>query len=346
MTSEPDQVAYVAAIEEVLASSGSDEASVQIVAVASAGATRSTLLVDIVQGDVVLEAVAQLRTIESTAVLADAATEAALLTLAAEAAVPAARLIAAGYAEPIGAEVLIASRIPGETIPRRVLRMLESVDGSAKRLTAQCGDALARLHAMALGSQGPGLAALGTPQHPGAYLDLLEESLDQLGHPYPVFRYGLRYLRTILPQEQAEVSLIHGDFRNGNLIVDDNGLAAVLDWELAHRGDPMEDLAWLCLRFWRFGNDDLPVGGFGLLEDLKAAYEGAGGRWRQDAFDWWTMARTIWWGQGLAAQAKRFTDGESNSIVHAASGRRVVELEYDLLTLIGEHRGIGEHSGF
>lgn len=326
-------------VEEVLGASGADEASVTLVGVASAGATRSTLLIDIVQGDVVLEAVAQLRTIASTTVLADAATEASLLTLAAEAGVPSARLIAAGYAESIGAEILITSRVPGETIPRRVLRFLDGIDGGGARLARQCGQALAKLHSIDLGNQGPGLAALGQPQHPEAYLALLEESLDELRHPYPVFRYGLRYLAKVLPDDPSETSLIHGDFRNGNLIVDETGLVAVLDWELAHRGDPMEDLAWLCLRFWRFGNDDLPVGGFGRVQDLKTAYESAGGLWRQDAYDWWMMARTIWWGQGLAAQAKRFSDGESASIVHAASGRRVVELEYDLLTLIGEHRG-------
>lgn len=334
-----DLSADVLGIEEVLAASGADEAAVTIVGVASAGATRSTLLIDIVQGDVVLEAVAQLRTIASTAVLADAATEAALLTLAAEAGVAAARLIAAGYAESIGAEILITSRVAGETIPRRVLRLLDAINGGGPRLAGQCGQALAKLHAIDLGNQGPGLAALGDPQHPEAYLALLEEGLDELRHPYPVFRYGLGYLASVLPASPGETSLVHGDFRNGNLIVDETGLVAVLDWELAHRGDPMEDLAWLCLRFWRFGNDDLPVGGFGRVEDLQTSYQAAGGHWRQDAFDWWMMARTIWWGQGLAAQAKRFSEGESTSIVHAASGRRVVELEYDLLTLIGEHRG-------
>ncbi len=108
----------------------------------------------------------------------------------------------------------------------------------------------------------------------------------------------------------------------------------MVDWELAHVGDPMEDLAYLCLRTWRFGNDQLPVGGFGPLDALRWAYESAGGTWREDAFRWWMAARTAWWACGLAAQAAAFTAGLTDSIVLAASGRRVPELEYDLLNLI------------
>ena len=103
----------------------------------------------------------------------------------------------------------------------------------------------------------------------------------------------------------------------------------------AHVGDPMEDLAYLCMRWWRFGNDRLPVGGFGRIETLRGAFEQAGGTWNQASYEWWTIARTAWWGIGLAGQAAAFADGRSTSIVHAASGRRVAELEYDLLRLIG-----------
>ena len=107
-------------------------------------------------------------------------------------------------------------------------------------------------------------------------------------------------------------------------------------WELAHLGDPMEDLAWLCLRTWRFGLDNHVVGGFGNLDGLRDSYVKAGGEWRSEAFHWWTVARTLWWGLGLARQAQAFIQGDSTSIVLAASGRRVVELEYDLLCLIDQ----------
>ena len=85
---------------------------------------------------------------------------------------------------------------------------------------------------------------------------------------------------------------------------------------------------------WRFGADDREVGGFGAKEDLRRAYEKASGVWREDAFQWWTVARTLWWGLGLARQTQVFIEGGTTSIVLAASGRRVVELEYDLLRLM------------
>ncbi len=151
---------------------------------------------------------------------------------------------------------------------------------------------------------------------------------------HPTFRLGLNWLTRNAPPACGAAQLVHGDFRNGNLLVSEQGLAAVLDWEIAHRGDPMEDLAWLCLRTWRFGNDSREVGGFASLGLLRSAYQEHGGQWRDDAFRWWTVARTVWWGLGLARQAQAFIDGKLASIVLAASGRRVVELEYDLLRLI------------
>ena len=334
----PEVVDAAIAIEEVLAEAGLDDALVTVLDTASAGATRSTLYIEIAQGEVVIPAVAQLRAITSTNNLAEADVEGALLDVASHAGVPTPHKVAAGFSDQLKAEVLVTSRVNGETIPRRVLRLLGNDDAVRRRLTTQCGRALAQLHSV---DTGPGseIPDLGDIKTAAVYLAQLEEALDELRHPFPTFRYGLRYLASILPAKPAKVSLVHGDFRNGNLIVDDTGLAAVLDWELAHLGDPMEDIAWLCLRFWRFGNDDLEVGGFGQVEDLERAYVDAGGYWDHEAIHWWTMARTIWWGQGLAAQAKRYADGESDSIVHAASGRRVVELEYDLLKLIGDHRG-------
>ena len=155
---------------------------------------------------------------------------------------------------------------------------------------------------------------------------------------------GLRWLRRHLPEPPDRPTLVHSDWRNGNLIVDPDpsserhGLAAVIDWELCHVGDPMEDLAWLTLRFWRFGQDGREVGGFGTLGDLLAAYESAGGTVRPEALEWWGVARTLWWAQVLALQAAAFTAGLTDSLVLAASGRRVCELEYDLLTQIAPDR--------
>lgn len=182
------------------------------------------------------------------------------------------------------------------------------------------------------------LPAAIAPSDPGdpaaAFLGRLTDLLDSLPVRYPTFRYAIRRLGERLPSPPERPVIVHGDIRTGNLIVDGDGLAAVLDWELARSGDPMEDASWLCLRSWRFGNDHLEVGGFAHLPELRKAYEAAGGTWRDDAFSWWTIARTVQWGIGLAGQSALFEAGVSRSIVHAASGRRVVELEYDTLALL------------
>ena len=101
--------------------------------------------------------------------------------------------------------------------------------------------------------------------------------------PRPVFELALRWLADHDPGPSKEVTLVHGDFRHGNLIIGPDGVRAVLDWELAHLGDPMEDLGWICVNSWRFGEIDKPVGGFGSREELFAGYEEGGRKVDPDA---------------------------------------------------------------
>lgn len=302
-----------------------DTDRVEITGAASLGAQRSTLFIDRIQGKERRPAVAQI----AGTVLAnlDLETEAMLLQEAARAGVPVPELIA-WDAE---LRAIVTGRVEGESIPRRILRTIEATPDLGPKLAADCGRALAAIHRI----PGEAVETLPDLREPGRYLDELTSILDGLHTPIPSLRLGLNWLRRNLPAPPSQPAIVHGDFRNGNVLVSEAGLAAVLDWELAHRGDPMEDLAWLCLRSWRFGEDAREVGGFAGVEVLREAYEGAGGSWREDAFHWWTIARTAWWGLGLARQAQAFLDGHSKAIVLAASGRRVVELEYDLLTLIG-----------
>jgi len=130
---------------------------------------------------------------------------------------------------------------------------------------------------------------------------------------------------------------VHGDFRNGNFIVRETGIAYVLDWEVAHLGDPHEDLGWLCMNAWRFGRLDRPVGGFGSRSRLYEEYEKATGNPVQaDRVHFWEIYGTLKWGVICQWFAHQYLSGEVRVLERAAIGRRVSETELDLLDLIEE----------
>jgi aminoglycoside phosphotransferase (APT) family kinase protein len=214
-----------------------------------------------------------------------------------------------------------------------VLRQVESTPGLGARLARDCGQALARLHSADESTAPAGLAR--PSQAPAEHsLAMLEPLLAGLLQPSPALALGFRWLARHLPAAPARLAVLHGDFRNGNIIVGEEGLAAALDWEACRIGDPMEDLAWLCVRMWRFRSDSLEVGGFGRRDDLRDGYREAGGEWNEESFHWWKTLGTLRWGLGLAGQAAAHIDGSVPSIVMAGSGRRVAELEYDTLMLV------------
>ena len=251
--------------------------------------------------------------------------EAALLEAAARAQVPVPRVVAAGDgAEGIGAAFVIMKFVDGETIPRRILRD-EEWAGVRPLLAEQCGRVLASIHRIPP-VEVPGLAG-GDP------LEQLRGLLDRLGQPHPAFELGLRWLAETRPPRSAQ-TVVHGDFRNGNLIIGAEGIRSVLDWELAHLGDPLEDLGWLCVKAWRFGSP-LPVGGFGTIAQLVTAYEGAGGGpVDPGSLHWWQVLGTLRWGIICIVQALTHTTGAVRSVELAAIGRRVCEVEWDLLELV------------
>jgi len=220
------------------------------------------------------------------------------------------------------------SRIEGETIPRRILRD-EELARARTLLASQCGEQAARIHAVPLDTL-PELPLLDA----AAQVEQFRQVLDGIGEPHPAFELGLRRLAAELPH-RVEPRLVHGDFRNGNLVVGTEGLRAVLDWELTHLGDSTEDLAWCCVRSWRFGVVDLPVGGFGDTETLLAAYVAAGGAPVDPArLAWWEAFGTLKWGLICGIQAHTHLGGLVRSVELATLGRRMAEMEWDLLRLL------------
>ncbi|HVV76505.1 MAG TPA: phosphotransferase family protein [Mycobacteriales bacterium] len=253
--------------------------------------------------------------------------EASLMREAARVGAPVPEVLAAsGVAEPLGGSFIVMSRISGETIARKILRDEQYAEARTK-LAAQCGEVLGKLHQMDVSV---------LPSVTDSYqLDGLRAILDGSGVVSPMLELALRWLDQHRPVETRR-TVVHGDFRNGNLIVGADGLRAVLDWELAHIGDPMEDLGWLCTRAWRFGGSG-PVGGFGDYEDLFAAYEKTSGiAIDPEVVKWWELLGTVKWGVICVVQANRHLSGSQRSVELAAIGRRLAEQEYDVLNLLEE----------
>jgi aminoglycoside phosphotransferase (APT) family kinase protein len=224
----------------------------------------------------------------------------------------------------LGTTGLVMRRVPGETIARRILRDDEFA-GARQVLVGDLARFLAGLHAIDPGEV-PGVDA-PDPVEPVwlKYLRIDDRST--------TFEQAHAWLVAHRPPHSAD-ALIHGDLRMGNVIVDPSGLAAVIDWELVHRGDPLEDLAWLCLKAWRFG-EPLEVGGLGTVDELVAAYEAAGGRpVDRAALHWWLVAKTLTWGIGCMLQAAIHLTGRVRSVELATVGRRVAEQEWDLIELL------------
>lgn len=237
----------------------------------------------------------------------------------------------------LGAPSYVMARVEGETLPRRLLRD-DAYAGARDALTAQLGATLARIHAIDLAAHD--LAFLTAPA-PGespaaAELERYEQIFRGIApEPHPVFELAFRWLRQRLP-DAAHRTLVHGDYRVGNVMFGPEGMRAILDWELSHIGDPAEDLGWLCVRAWRFGSDHLPVGGIGRREELLAAYRDAGG----GAIDpervrFWEVYGNLKWATICIAQAKTHLDGLVRSVELASLGRRTAETELELLELIG-----------
>jgi aminoglycoside phosphotransferase (APT) family kinase protein len=150
---------------------------------------------------------------------------------------------------------------------------------------------------------------------------------------HPAFELGFRRLEQRRPDVRTDV-VVHGDYRFGNLLVDPDGLVAALDWELAHLGDPPEDLAWFSIRAWTFGGPG-EVAGMSSLDDLVTAYERASGiDVDADTLQWWRVVETLRWGVICMMQAHTHLSGASRSVELATIGRRVCETEYDLLRLL------------
>jgi aminoglycoside phosphotransferase (APT) family kinase protein len=216
----------------------------------------------------------------------------------------------------------------GENIPTKYLNDSDFESGREK-LGAQAAQALATLHAIDIAelTKIPLVAA-----HPEQLLHNLVTWYDKFELHSPAFELGFAWAKRHTPASRLQ-KLVHGDFRSGNFLVDaTQGLTAVLDWELAHIGDPLEDIGWLCVNSWRFGKWQRAVGGFADRADFYAAYEAVSGTTLDyDALPFWEMYGTLKWGVSCLHLTHQHLTGAVVSIERAAIGRRISEVELDIL---------------
>jgi len=231
----------------------------------------------------------------------------------------------------------VMERLSGETIARRILRDPEYADARSK-LARQIGAAAAHIHQVDVAAAG----ALRVSS-PETSLEASYAGYRGYGTPRPVVEWAFRWLRDHLPPPAPRLTVVHGDMRTGNIMVGPQGLVGVLDWEAVHLGDAMEELGWICVTSWRFGEVDKPAGGFGPREELFAGYESVSGV-RPDAerVRWWEVMGTLRWGMSCAMFAKEFQTGD-RSVERAAIGRRASETAIDLLAILAP-RGAYRHA--
>ena len=238
-----------------------------------------------------------------------------------------------GYLEDVaGREAFVMECLEGESIGRRVVQKPE-FEAARDVLPRQMAEELPKIHAIPFDAL-PNLP--GAREKPAAphVLKTLERELDALGEPHPAISLGLLWLHENPPQGHGVV-LNHGDFRVGNLIVNDRGILGVIDWEFAHLGDPAEDLAWPLVRAWRFGVDHLRLGGVGEVEPYLERYNALAGREvsPRDLF-YWEVAGNVRWAIGALNQARRHLSGQERSVELAVLGRLASEVEYEILSLL------------
>ncbi len=225
-------------------------------------------------------------------------------------------------------EGYVMESIPGETIPRKILRD-DKFATVREKLPFEIGKSLAQIHQTNVEN----LQELEPVNFHDA-LNKLFAVYTSFEQPQPVFDLAFKWLHAQDLRDYGQV-LVHGDFRFGNFIISEDNLESVIDWELAHIGNPMEDLGWLCVRSWRFGNDEKRVGGLGHIEQLIEGYESNSNiKVEPDQLDIWQLYGSLRWGIICMIQTFAHLHGLINSVEKAAIGRRVSETEFDLMNML------------
>ena len=220
--------------------------------------------------------------------------------------------------------------LEGEALGARIVRSPE-FEEIRPTLAYECGRILAQIHGIDLDQTGLREKLWEIP--PADFVEQTWERYRLLETPQPMIDYTGRWLTEHLPEDH-ETALVHNDFRNGNFMLSAQGVVAVLDWEVAHIGDPMRDLGWICTNSWRFGSE-LPVGGFGVREDLFRGYSDQSGREvNPEHVRFWEVFGSFWWSSGCLGMGEHYRTGPDPTVERPAIGRRSSECQVDCVNLL------------
>lgn len=294
--------------------------------VPSLGGSNRTVIFDLIDGSGRRRVVSRQRTYEGAdSPFLDAADQFRLMQIAYQAGVPVPEPILLFTSEDQLGDGFVTGFVVGETMPKRIIAALDSTQ-SGPNFTQQLGQVLAQLHQVRADA-----AFLQETPDSIDPIDAQRQRYDSYDEAHPAIELGFRWLERNRPVRTAP-ALLHGDFRNGNLMVKDDRIVSVLDWECAHLGAPAEDIGWLTCRPWRFGSVERPVGGFGKLPDLLASYRDAGGILIDaDEVRYWQIFGLVRWTVINMMQAHGHFFGDRRDPVFAACGRNTSLIEYDLL---------------
>ncbi|MEL6687775.1 MAG: phosphotransferase family protein [Pseudomonadota bacterium] len=264
------------------------------------------------------------------------ATEAAIIQIAKDNGVTAPDVLHVFDSESAVGAGYVMTRLPGEALPPRLFKqpdMAPVLDELPQRLAQE----MAAIHAIPVDTLPDTVPTAGEAE----LIDNYYAAYETINSQRPIYDLAFHWLRTHCPDAYDPPVLVHGDFRMGNLLIDESGLTAVLDWEIAHLGDPHQDLAYICAPSWRFGRRNKPVGGIGDIEPFLAAYEAASGRTiDRQRFQFWRVLTTLFWGSACMTMLGDWRTGKERTIERAAIGRRISEVEVDLLLLLAEIEGV------
>jgi len=225
---------------------------------------------------------------------------------------------------------LIMERVFGDTYPKRLLND-EKYEGTRGQWAGRLGEILAHIHQITLTEE------LGFLKKTSV-TDQIERNENvwrgMKSNESPVLEFVFRWLKRNIPQEHP-FCFIHADFRMGNIMFDEHGVKSILDWELAQIGDPMYDIAIICMKSWRFDKPHNRVGGFGKEQDFLEAYQRAGGYpIDRERIRYWEVLANIFWATVTVAQSRFFIEQPRGTLEYAKLGRRTSECEAELVELL------------